>query len=434
MISGFRAVSAVLFLVTLVVLVEGCSNTFRPTIVPLPGTSGDPRSLAQAVVLSTNPSGGPGSDTHIDASGDTNVGVVSVGLNPVFLSKIASSRVLAINSDQTVTSYLALLPQSTAINVITQPSGSLTGVSAAASSNGNIYVANNGSNNVTVIPGNQNVATGNVTVGSQPVSVASNSASNKAYIVNRGSSDVSVINAVDSTVAAATISVGASPIWGVVSSDGRLLFVVNQGSNNVTIIDTLLDQQVVSGSPITVGSMPNFAFYDNNLKRIYVNNSGSNSISVIKADVYDPAAVPPVVPTLLATINLSPGPLPTSLTVLADGTRAYVARGGCAAGINHISLPASLAGCTGSVVSVIDAVGLREMGTVTVGSGAVSIDASSDSSKVFVTNANLGSTSVIRTSTNAELLRIKAPQQNPACDPTTTTCPLQVPFMVRTFP
>ncbi|HWZ43650.1 MAG TPA: YncE family protein, partial [Candidatus Saccharimonadales bacterium] len=379
MISGFRAVRAVLFFAVLVVLVEGCSNTFRPTIVSVPGNSGDPSSLAQAVVLSTNPGGGPGSDTHIDVSGDTNVGVVNLGTNPVFLSKISNNRALAINSDQTVTSYLALLPQSTAINVITQPSGSLTGVSAAASSNGNIYVANNGSNNVTVIPGNQNVATGNVTVGSQPVSVASNAASNKAYVVNRGSNNVSVINAQDNSVAAAVIPVDTSPIWGLVSTDGRLLFVVNQGSGTVTVIDTVLDMPVAS-PPITVGSMPNFAFYDNKLKRVYVNNSGSNSISVIKADVFDPANS--IFPTLLATINLSPGPLPTSLTVLADGSRAYVARGGCAAGINHISLPASLAGCTGNLVSVIDAVGLREMGTVTVGSGAVSIDASSDSSKV----------------------------------------------------
>ena len=429
MISGSRTVCAVLILTIYLVLLAGCGDTFRPTIVPLPGVSGDPSSLSQAVVLSTNPSGRPGSDTHIDASGDTNVGIVAVGTNPVFLAKIGSTRALAINGDETLTFYLALLPTSTGINTITQPPGSTNAISAAASSNGNMYIANSGADSVTVVPGSQNVATGNVTVGTQPVSIASNASSNKAYVVNRGSNNVTVINAVDSTVAT-TIPVGLSPIWAVVSTDGLLAFVVNQGSGTVTVIDTILDQ--VAGPPITVGSSPNYAVYDSKLKRLYVNNSGSNSISVIKADLYDPANS--IFPTLLQTIPLSAGPLPTALTVLADGTRAYVARGGCPAGTNQLSMPGILPSCTGDIVSVVDALGLREIGTITVGSGAVSIASSSDSQKVFVVNGNANSTSIIKTSTNTELLRINSPQQDPACDPATATCPLQVPFVVRSFP
>lgn len=429
MISGSRAVRAALLLAMYLVLLAGCGDTFRPTIVPLPGVSGDPGAFSQAVVLSTNPSGRPGSDTHINASGDTNVGVVTVGTNPVFLAKIGNSRALAINGNETLTFYLALLPTSTGINTITQPPGSTNAVSAAASSNGNMYVANSGANSVTVVPGNQNVAVGNVPVGTQPVSVASNASSNKAYVVNRGSNNVTVINAADSTVAA-TIPVGVSPIWAVVSTDGLLAFVVNQGSGTVSVIDTLTD--LVVGPPITVGTSPNYAVYDNKLKRLYVNNSGSNSISVIKADLYDPANS--IFPTLLQTVTLSAGPLPTALTVLPDGTRAYVARGGCPSGTNHLSMPGILPSCTGNIVSVVDALGLREIGTITVGSGAVSIDSSFDSLKVYVVNGNANSTSIIKTSTNTELLRVKSPQQDPACDSTTAVCPLQVPFVVRSFP
>ncbi len=430
MISGSRAVFAVLLLAILLVLVEGCGNTFRPTIVPLPGASGDPASLSQAAVLATNPTG-PGSVTHINGSGDTNAGVVRVGINPVYLSKIGTSQALVINGDQTLSLYLALLPLSATVNTVTQPSGSANGISAAASSNGNIYIANSGSNNVTVVPGSTNVAIGNVPVGSGPVAVATNAASNKAYIVNQAGGSVTVINTQDSTPGV-TIPVGTSPIFAIPSADGQLVFVVNQGSNSVTVIDSVTDIVVPIAPVLTTGASPNFAFYDAKLKRLYVNNSGSNSITVIKADQYDPTNS--IFPSLLGTITLSAGPLPTSLTVLADGTKAYVARGGCTAGTNQVTLLANLGSCTGNLVSVIDTIGLREIRTITVGPGAVSIASSPDSTRVFVTNAGANSASIIKTGTDSELIKIIMPQQNPLCDPTQVVCPLQIPFMVRTFP
>ena len=430
MISGSRAVFAVLLLAILLVLVEGCGNTFRPTIVPLPGASGDPASLSQAAVLATNPTG-PGSVTHINGSGDTNAGVVRVGINPVYLSKIGTSQALVINGDQTLSLYLALLPLSATVNTVTQPSGSANGISAAASSNGNIYIANSGSNNVTVVPGSTNVAIGNVPVGSGPVAVATNAASNKAYIVNQAGGSVTVINTQDSTPGV-TIPVGTSPIFAIPSADGQLVFVVNQGSNSVTVIDSVTDIVVPIAPVLATGASPNFAFYDAKLKRLYVNNSGSNSITVIKADQYDPTNS--IFPSLLGTITLSAGPLPTSLTVLADGTKAYVARGGCTAGTNQVTLLANLGSCTGNLVSVIDTIGLREIRTITVGPGAVSIASSPDSTRVFVTNAGANSASIIKTGTDSELIKIIMPQQNPLCDPTQVVCPLQIPFMVRTFP
>jgi hypothetical protein len=125
---------------------------------------------------------------------------------------------------------------------------------------------------------------------------------------------------------------------------------------------------------------------------------------------------------------------------------------------------------------VIDAVGLRETGTITVGAGAISVDASSDASRVFAISANdittvrddvvpgalpdrtfpTPSISIIRTTTNSVLATpvdpsivnrplptFHVPQQDPGCVPTIDPsfnshvplpCPLQTPFMVRTFP
>jgi DNA-binding beta-propeller fold protein YncE len=126
---------------------------------------------------------------------------------------------------------------------------------------------------------------------------------------------------------------------------------------------------------------------------------------------------------------------------------------------------------------VIDAVGLRETGTIGVGPGAISVDASSDSSRVYVVSANdvttvrddvhpaaplpdrtfpTPSISIIKTATNSVLATpvdqsiinrplptFHVPQQDPACVPTIDPnfnshvplpCPLQNPFLVRTFP
>jgi DNA-binding beta-propeller fold protein YncE len=160
--------------------------------------------------------------------------------------------------------------------------------------------------------------------------------------------------------------------------------------------------------------------------------------------------------------------------------------------VNHLTLtdPASTSKastCLGNLVSVIDVVGLRETGTITVGAGAISVDASSDSSRVFVISANdittvrddvhapnctdgfcqpgavlpdrtfpTPSISIIRTTTNSVLATpvnpgivnrplptFHVPQQSPGCVPTIDPsfnddvplpCALQTPFMVRTFP
>jgi hypothetical protein len=127
---------------------------------------------------------------------------------------------------------------------------------------------------------------------------------------------------------------------------------------------------------------------------------------------------------------------------------------------------------------VIDATALSQIRTITVGAGAVSVSASSDSSRVYAISANditiisdnvhpAGSTLpnrqfttpsvyVIPTDTNVPLATpvdpsvvssplptFHTPQQDPNCvsaiDPNFNSkvplpCPLQQPFVVRTFP
>jgi DNA-binding beta-propeller fold protein YncE len=500
----------------LLLLAVGCNDTLRQFIVPVPGPGGDPGALSNAITLSTNPvppAGAAGSDTHIDVSGDTNAGIVPLGINPVFLGK-TTSRVFIINSGNppsvpaSVSTYVALLPASATVFTVTLPSSGTNAavkpVAGGTSSSGNIYLANSGSNNISVISGALLAVTNTIPLpapDSRPVMIAGNASNNKIFVVNNGSNNVTEISTIDDTVIK-DIPVGNSPIWAVMSSDGLFVFVVNQSDATVSVIDASLDivlpctpgPSCLGGTAIkvgtTAGASPNFAFYDPTLKRVYVSNTGEQSISVIKGNGFDLGSNPQVLPAKIADVPVSG--FPTSITALNNGTRAYVALGNCPAGVNHLTLPdpasaSNTSHCPGNLVSVVDAVGLHETSTIPVGIGAVSVDSSNDSSRVYVISANDTTTvrddvhapnctdsaciagavlpdrtfptpsiSIIRTSTNtvlqtpenpgivnSPLPTFLVPQQNPACVPTVDPnfnddvplpCPLQTPFMVRTFP
>ena len=429
-----RAAVAALAIVGLAML-AGCGDTFRPTINFQPQPAGNPAALGNAVVLATNPSGN-GSDTHIDVSGDSNAGIVTVGPNPVFLGKDLG-RAFIINSDNSITLYTALLPTSSIISTVVQP-GSVSGsIGGGSSSNNNLYIANSGSNDVSVIPGGQSVVTTVVPVGTRPVMVAASGNGNQVYVINHDDNNVSVIGTADNAFIK-NIAVGAQPIWGVMSDDANDVFVVNQGDGTMSVIDTALNQVIatinLNGLGASAALKSNFAFYDNVRKRVYVTNPGDNSVTVIKADSINLATG--TLPQFLAKVSVSGSPI--SVAAIADGTRAYAALANCGAvagGINHTNLLANLSACTGNQVAVIDVIGLVQSKLITVGSGVVSVAAATDGTRVYAANSHDGNMSIIRTSTDSEVLRMNAPLQNLSCsNPSPCPATAQTPFQIVAFP
>lgn len=481
-------------------LLAGCNDTLRQFITPVPKPGGNPSGLANAVVLSQNPAGN-GSALHIDVSGDSISGVVSTGPNPVSFGK-SGSRIYILNSDNTITTYNGLIPLQGQPSIVTQPVAASGAISGSGSSVGNFYLANQPSGNSSMIAPSGGgtglfAVTTLVPVGTGPVAIAGNSSNSKIYVVNHDSNTVTVISTTDNTILGTIdlanvqtpLKPGINPIWGVMANDGVHIFIVNQGdgtaahTGSVSVIDTFLDQIIttidVGQNPAT--SSPNYAVFDPTLQRLYVSNTGENTVSVIDASRIDLAAVPQLLPKLLANIPVSGAP--TSLAALADGTRVYAALGNCPAGTNQTNLvqtptlttPPNLPSCTGNLVSVIGTNSLRETKTIPVGAGAVSIDAAPDSSRVYVVSAldtttisdnvntpaqpnrvfSTPSVSVITTTTD-EVFRpvsdpsivglvptFHAPQQDPSCapaiDPTFNNkvplpCPSQNAFLVRTLP
>ena len=137
--------------------------------------------------------------------------------------------------------------------------------------NGYVYVANFGSNSVSVIDGTKVVT--NVSVGSQPEGVVYNGGNGYVYVANRASNTVSVI---DGTAVVATVPVGLNPECVAYDSGNGYVFVTAQGSNAVNVID---GTTVVAN--VSVGMHPEDVGYNSGNGYVYVANYYSNTVSVI---------------------------------------------------------------------------------------------------------------------------------------------------------
>jgi len=226
------------------------------------------------------------------------------------------------------------------------------------------YVANAGSNSVSVIDTTQNNVVGTVGVGFSPVNIAIRPDGKRAYVANAGGNSVSVIDT--STKALTdTIPVGHNPVNVAVTPDGSTAYVVNAGSNSVTVFDTATNKVITA---VTVGFVPVSIAIEPHGTRAYVANAGANSVSVIDTRTY----------TVLTAVQV--GHNPVKVAVTPDGSTVYVAN----AGSNSVSVIA-----TGSN---------NVAKTVTVGFNPVNIAIKPDGTRAYVANAGSNSVSVINTS------------------------------------
>jgi YVTN family beta-propeller protein len=112
--------------------------------------------------------------------------------------------------------------------------------------------------------------------------VAVNPNTNRIYVANYGSNNVSIIDGASNTVVAAVaLAVGNYP-WAVaINPNTNLIYVANGGytSNNVSVIDGASDTIVAT---VAGGSWPDGVAVNANTNRIYVANSADDTISVIE--------------------------------------------------------------------------------------------------------------------------------------------------------
>jgi DNA-binding beta-propeller fold protein YncE len=171
--------------------------------------------------------------------------------------------------------------------------------------------------------------------GSHPVAMVETPDAVNLYVLNQGTNQVMDLSPIDLSTLA-TIPVGVTPAWAAVRPDSQRVYIVTQGDGQLYTINTNTNA-VLSGSPQSVGiAGANYVLYDKILNRLYVTNPTAGTVYVFDATTDPPTPMatltipaPPItapVSTVCASSSCSYSSVsPVSVAALPDGTRFYVA-------------------------------------------------------------------------------------------------------------
>jgi DNA-binding beta-propeller fold protein YncE len=361
----------------------GCGDNYRPVITPI-ATNGPPaQPTSYAIVISSTGTTTPGVVTIIDYSGDSILAEAPIGPGPrVFTLDEAAATGYTVNSDGTVSNFgistslqaknvseSTLPPTAQPVNLM----GPSTGL-WATDLNGNVVDLFSGSPEAfkLAVP----VATA-ASPATMPVFIAGapTTTGQREYVLSQNVPDTApmacnvsprtaptgVVTPVEisSSTTDPAIPVGKCPVYAVQTPDQQRLFVMNRGDDTITVVnsknntpDACTPFQNQNGQWITchptiqlpVGSGPVFGQYNAATQQLVVANYDGGTISVINAslDEYGNdsntyshsncttyAACGPITGGFGSVITIPVGntatPKPASVTVLADGSKAYTA-------------------------------------------------------------------------------------------------------------
>lgn len=170
---------------------------------------------------------------------------------------------------------------------------------------------------------------GSVAVGRAPAEVALSPDGTRAYVVNTGSNDVTVV-ALDAGQVVATVAVGEGPTRAVVTPDGSAVYVTNAAGDSVSRIATATNTVTAT---IAVGPKPTGIDLTPDVSSVVVVTAGrapSGGASVTVIDTLTnavTAAFPLVAPDPPASRLGAPDSLPAHIAMLSNA-RAYVSFSG----------------------------------------------------------------------------------------------------------
>lgn len=354
--------------VIVLALLSGCGDIYRPVVTSIPPVQPSPQPQKYAVVITCSDNADPtaatidqvcknsqtpGVASLVDFSGDSLTSKVNVGIGPrwVTLSSNGATTYMT-NTDGSLDYFVNPLSQSSAppeqkdVNTATLlPNAAPT---AMLISGNNMYVVQPGRSSVSILTGILNgtpsatleipiIDPTSPTVNQYPVNMVGNYVAQRVYAISQGAggsgcpSSGSMGTAtgieISNNAVSSRLPLGACPIYGVMLSSGLRTFILNQGSGTVSVIDSQqneIDPNFPNG--ITVGQGPVWADLYNNGSILAVVNSTSNTLTLIDVSLdafgHDSANFGKI----LATVPV--GNDPDSVSILQDGTRAYVANHG----------------------------------------------------------------------------------------------------------
>jgi YVTN family beta-propeller protein len=325
----------------------GCGNPYRPVVNPVRPTGPSPAPTSYVMAITQPTGAAPGIATVIDFSGDTVLAQATIGNFPLdFTLDGGGATAYTIDRDGS----LSVIPVTTSLqtkNVLTSTLSATAVPVNTISGASNLYVIDASTNQLDVLTGSPPGLKQSLQLPAGLINMAGRSASTRMYAISQGvgtpgtaspcatpgnvtTTGVASALEVSTFTISATIPVGVCPVYGLQSSDGLRTFILNRGSGTVTVIDSqknTLDTQGnaatgYANGTLTLPAGPVYAELYDTTSQLVTANYDSNTISVIDVttDAFDNDS-----PTFGTIHNIAVGNGPTAVTVLQDGSRAYVA-------------------------------------------------------------------------------------------------------------
>ncbi len=385
------------------------------------GPAGQPQKYAVAISQPTV--AGNGLLTIVDFSGDSILINATLGISPYYLAiDSTGSTGYTLNGDGTVNSFdistsllsnqilqTTLIPSTPRPNSIF-PQGT------------NVYITEPGRNFVAQLQNSPPALRQELPVGPNVIYIAGVANAPRIYAIsqnNGGNGQVTPIETTSNTIDS-PISVGQQPVYGVMTADGRRAFILNRGSNTVSVINTQTNQldtpTLIPTGAVPVGTAPVWADLAPARTELVVANAGANgskgSISIVNIPLCSAVALPtnpncdpnnPVDAAGFGQVlaNVSVGISPVVVAVLQDGTRAYVANFGdnvpCPTTIPAASAIPPSKGC--GTVSVVNLTTNTVTATIPVAGHPtfLAVTTGTPTGKVYVTSTETSLMTVLRT-------------------------------------
>ena len=349
----------------------GCGNTYRPVVAAINpvGPAGQPTKYAIAI---SNPTPtGPGLVTFVDFSGDSILNTTTIGNAPYYLAldvapattatttTSSSNTGYTLNGDGTINSFQlspSLLLSNDVLSSSLLPSTPLPNSIFIPGTN--IYITEPGRSLVAQLSTASFTTTGGAAgpalrqelpVTANPIYTVGVYAAPRVYSISQGNGvAVGQVAAIENLstglpTISNTINVGVNPVYGVMTADTRRAFIMNRGSNTVSVINSQTNALDVTTPAIPVGTAPVWGDLISARNEVAVLNAGDGvspgSVTIINTPLCSSVALPsnpacdPANPVdaanfgqVLATIPV--GVSPVVVSVLSDGSRAYVANSG----------------------------------------------------------------------------------------------------------
>ena len=110
---SFRRVAGLALAAISILLWASCGQVYRPVVIPVASNPPNPANFHQVFAISSNVASSPGTALQIDVSGDSNIGVENMGINPTHAAVlpnnsrvfVASAGSLTFGDSDVITSF-----------------------------------------------------------------------------------------------------------------------------------------------------------------------------------------------------------------------------------------------------------------------------------------------------------------------------------------